>query len=94
MTRQQFLKLEFPNLPYCEFGLKRGPSNQFWESFHYKNANTQKQLNVFWHNDECVSIGLYNGKEPNSFDNNKTILKRTENFTQDDLTNYCNLYLK
>ncbi len=94
MTREQFLKLEFPNLPYCEFGLKRGPSNKFWESFHYRNASSQKQLNVFWSNDEKVSIGLYDKKESNPWKKNVTILKNTENFTQQDLNNYCNLHLK
>lgn len=94
MTREQFLKLQFPNLPYCHTGFKRGASNQFWESFHYRKSSTEKQLNFFWSNDECVSIGLYDGKEPSPWKNNITILTRTKHFTQEDLTNYCNEYLK
>lgn len=93
VSRYEFFKLKFPTLPYCEFGLTRGPSNQFHESFHYRNASSGVQLNVFWDDDETVSIGVYDPRISDKFERNKNILSRSENFNNEILDNYCRKFL-
>ena len=72
ITRSEFLSLKFPNLPYCEAGLKRGASCKYYESWHYRNLKTKVQLNVFWAYDGSVTIGVYDSKKKDRY-KNKTV---------------------
>ena len=99
MTRGAFLKLQIPNLPYCEFHLEtpyRGSSNQFWESIHVFNVKKQLQINIFWQN--CgyssavnnsdngeVSVGIHDTKEPNQWKQKTTIHENDKKFSQEKL---------
>ena len=72
MIENEFFKLKFPLLPYCE--MNRGPSTKFDESFHIKNKNTGITLN-FWY---CkiknkMSVNLYDSKEKHEKDRNRII---------------------
>ena len=63
VMRSAFLSVDFPIFPYSAF--KRGPSTQFYESFHIENSNTKIKLNIFWRNDGQITVSTFDGKETN-----------------------------
>jgi len=93
VSRSAFLKLKFPSLPYCEFGLKSGSSTKWNESWHYKNASSGVQVNALWYDDETVSIGVYDPRIKNKFEVNKTVFDKSGNFNQEILEMYCRRFL-
>lgn len=91
ITQKQFSQLEFPNLPYCHFNLVARKVDDYIRSFHYRNANTNVQLNVLWHkSDGTVTIARYDPKAEQEI---KNILDRNEDFNQQILNEICEKYL-
>lgn len=91
VTREAFLKFDFPILPYCEE--RRGPSTQFNESVHIQNRDTGISLNFYWRNDNTVSVGKTNSKEKNMFKKFDTVLATTSEFNQDIIIDLCKRFL-
>ena len=91
VSRSAFLKLKFPNLPYCHFGLKRGSSSKWHESWHYKNASTKVQVNVFWAWDGVVTIGVYDPRRTEKRKNSTEYIAREIN--DEIIEKYCREFL-
>ena len=91
ITQKQFSTLQFPNLPYCHFNLSVRKRDNDIIAFHYRNASTNVQLNVFWgKNDGTVTIARY---DPKAEQDIKNILERNEEFNQQILNEICKKYL-
>ena len=91
VSRSAFLKLKFPNLPYCHFGLKRGSSSKWHESWHYRNADTKVQVNVFWSWDGVVTIGVYDPRRIERRKNSTECITREIN--DEIIEKYCREFL-
>jgi hypothetical protein len=91
MTNSNFLKINFPVLPYCIFN--RGPSTRFNESFHINNSNTGIHLNIYWRDDELVIVSIFSEKETNPWNKNNEVY-RGKDFNSLIANNLCNQYLK
>ena len=91
VSRSAFLKLKFPNLPYCHFGLTRGSSSKWHESFHYRNASTKVQLNVFWEWYGSVTIGVYDPRRKGKRKNSTEYIVREIN--DEMIEKYCREFL-
>jgi hypothetical protein len=63
MTKEEFLNMQIPNYTYCQF--HKGFGTRFNESIHIKDSNKKIQINIFWRDDEYVSIGVFDEKEKN-----------------------------
>ena len=100
MTRGSFLKLQIPNLPYCEFHLEnpyRTVSNGHSETLHVKNARKNHQINIWW---SCwnnftdkknsvdigeVTVNYHDLNEKNQHKRIHTIINGDKHFTQEKL---------
>jgi hypothetical protein len=91
ITRSEFLSLKFPNLPYCEAGLKRGASCKYYESLHYRNLNTKKQINVYWNYNGYVTIGVYDKSKKDRYKN--TTVYSEKHINDDIIEKYCHEFL-
>jgi hypothetical protein len=92
MTRNDFLNLNFPLLPYCE--PKRHPSTQFNEGFGFTNKYIGITLNFGYRCDDTVSVWYFNHKEKNPYEKYKTIIEKTEELSNEQINEICNKYLK
>jgi hypothetical protein len=91
ISREGFLLIKLPNLPYCEYS--RGPSTSFNESFHIQNKNTGVCINLWWRSDNTISVGLYKGKEKNPWKKTDTLVQAAKNLSQKKISSICVEYL-
>jgi hypothetical protein len=67
-----FLNFKFSIFPYVI--IKRGPNTKYYESIHFNNKKTKKQINIFYNKvNKKINIGLYDGTKKNERDKLKHI---------------------
>ena len=108
MTRENFLKLKIPNLPYYAFHLDnicRTISSEYYETIHFKNVKKNWQINIWW--SKCnltgnknmsdigaVTVSYYDKNEKNPFKKSHELNESDKHFTQEKLTQLIKEILK
>ncbi len=93
VSRLQFMDYQFPLLPYCS--IKRGPSTNFNESFHFSNANTGSQLNFFWNFTNTITVSWTNYEAVSDpWEQSKNIISESKLLNQQIITELCDRYLR
>ncbi len=83
IPRAAFLSAHFPTLPYCEY--KRGPATRFNESLHVENMNKNITVNIFWRNDETVSLSVFDSNETNKWEQNTCLIQNGDTSSMKDI---------
>ena len=83
ITREAFLAAHFPLLPYCEY--QRSPSTRPNEGLHIENTNKNITVNIFWRDDETVSLSVFDSNEADKRKQNTCLIQNGDTSNMKDI---------